>query len=429
MIKFFKNHYHWVVAILVLLQLAASGGSINNVSSMFLLPITESLEISRGDFSLAYSMRAVAAVVFTLVTGVLLVRFGYRKMVVAFLVVTGLGFILVANSHNVIVLSIGFAMLGMSEGFCGTAGASRIVSAWFHRYRGTVLGFVTAATGLGGSLMCLVISGLMGRFDWRAAALGCGVIILIVAVLMLLIIRNHPSQMGLKPFGEGQQLKVKKHKRPDSLWSGFTMKQLLRRPTFYMMLIGTFLSCLITYLAQPVIVPHLQDCGLTAGQATAFQSMLMFGMAGSKFLSGTLCDHIGPKWVTMLCLSACAAAMVLLAIVESVLSAVFAVLALAMALPLVSVVIPLLSSDLFGYQSQGTAAGIFLSMMPAALILSGPIVNMAYDALGSYRPVYWVAAVATVLLIGLYLLMYLLSNRDKKKFLEKHKEDPAPVAE
>lgn len=414
MISFLKKHYHWIIAAIVLLQMGTSGGSINNVSSMFLLPITESLGISRGDFSMAYTMRATCAFAITLVTGVLLARFGYRKMIVTFLIVTGLGFVLIANSQNLIVLGVGFAMLGMSEGFGGTAGASRIVSAWFHKYRGTVLGLVTAATGLGGSLMCLVISGWMDRFDWRFAAAGCGVLVVIIAIVMLLTVRNHPGQMGLRPLGEGEQ---QTKKIADNSWQGLTMKQLLRRPAFYMMMVGTFLSCLMIYFAQPVIVPHLQDCGLSEGQAATFQSILMFCMAATKFLTGTLCDHIGAKKVTILCLGASAAAMLLLANISGLVTAAFAVVLLAIALPLVSVTIPLLSADLFGYQSQGTSASIFIAMMSAAMIIAVPVANKAFDIMNSYRPLYWVSAVATVLLIGMYLFMYVLADRDKKKSL------------
>ena len=416
MISFLKKHYHWIIAVVVLLQLASSGGSINNASSMFLLPVTESLGISRGDFSMAYSMRAIFAFLFTLITGFLLARFGYRKMIVTFLVITGLGFVLIGHSRNFLVLSTGFAMLGMSEGFGGTAGASRIIGAWFHRYRGTVLGLVTSATGLGGSLMCIVISGWIERFDWRFAAVGCGVLIIIVAAIMLLVIRNHPSQMGLKAFGEGELLQIKKKQTAENMWQGLTMQQLLRRPTFYMMLLGTFFSCMIIYFAQPVIVPHLRDCGLSEGQAATFQSVLMFCMAATKFLSGMLCDYIGPKKVTILCLTACAAAMLLLANITGMVTAVCAVILLAIALPLVSVTIPLLSADLFGYQSQGTSAGIFLAMMSGAMIVAVPVANKIFDVLNSYRPLYWCSASAMVLLIGMYLLMYALAERDRKKY-------------
>ncbi len=416
MLKFLKKHYHWVLTAVVLLQLAASGGSINNVSSMFLLPVTESLEISRGDFALAYSARSITAFAFTLLTGALLLRFGYRKMIVTFLVITGAGFMLIGFSKNMVLLSLGFVMIGMSEGFGGTTGASRIVSAWFHKYRGTVLGLVTAATGLGGSIMCIVISVLMNQFDWRIAAIGCGVFIVFVAALMLLIVRNHPSQMGLKPFGEGEQTQVKQCKRAENMWQGLTMKQMLGRPTFYMMLVGTFLSCMIPMFAQPVIVPHLRDCGLSEAQAATFQSVLMFGLAGAKFLCGSLCDRIGPKKVTIICLVACAGSMLALANINGLAMTVCAVLLLALALPLLSVTIPLLSTDLFGYQSQGTSAGIFLSMMPAALILAVPIANMTHDVLHTYRPLYLISAIITVALIGMYLLMYALADKDKKKF-------------
>ena len=52
-----RKHYHWVIALVVLIELAVFSGILNNIVSVHLIPVTEDLGISRGSFSLAFSVR------------------------------------------------------------------------------------------------------------------------------------------------------------------------------------------------------------------------------------------------------------------------------------------------------------------------------------------------------------------------------------
>ena len=47
-----KQHFHWIIAIVVFLEIVVFGGTINSVS-VYLIPITESLGVTRGEYALA----------------------------------------------------------------------------------------------------------------------------------------------------------------------------------------------------------------------------------------------------------------------------------------------------------------------------------------------------------------------------------------
>jgi MFS family permease len=192
------------------------------------------------------------------------------------------------------------------------------------------------------------------------------------------------------------------------------MKKLIRRPAFYMMLLGTLFTSILSNLALPVVVPHLQDRGLTFGQASKLQSVLMLCLAGAKILTGYLCDTIGAKKTALLCIALDAVALVLLATSTGFVSAAVAVVVFAMALPLITVTVPLLASALFGYQAQGSYTGIFISMVSASAILANPIANIVYDYSGTYSTLFLIAAAAMAVIFGMYLLMYRLAERDRK---------------
>lgn len=415
MIKAIKKHYHWMIAVVLFLLMAVRGGIANNLSSLHLIPVTEALNISRAQYSLAASAGSVMQMLITLFSGALILRFGYRSLLTVFLLVMVAAYALMGSADSYMVFLAGYMMYGISNGICGEAGATRLVSAWFHKYRGTVLGLISSATGLGGSVMCILQTAAMESGTYRSSYFLAAFLLAICAVLALLFIRTHPSKMGLLPYGDGERIVQKKREHGQDHWHGFPMKQLVRRPTFYMMLLGTFVSCVFSYFAFSVVVPHLQDRGLTVLQASSLQSVLMLCLTGTKILTGYLCDAIGAKRVTLICLAFLAISLVLLALAEGMLFALIAVVVYALALPVTTLTIPMLAMSLFGYQAQTEYIGIFIAMVSAGSIVASPVSNAFYDKIGAYGPVFLTAAALIVPLMGMYLWMYRLADKDRKK--------------
>lgn len=415
--SFIKKHYHWLIVALVLIQLMVHGGTNNNLT-LFFLPVSESFGISRATLALTSSLKAITSMLGTFLSGAILLRFGYRKSVFAFLLVaiTGLG--VLSASNNIFIYSLGCIIFGLADGVCISAGPPRIVNAWFHRHQGAVLGAVTAATGLGGSLMCLILSGVIERSGWKSAYLTSAILVAVVALALLILVRDRPEEMKLKPFGEGQRI-VKK-KEGDDHWIGYTFQEMVKAPEFYLMIACTFFSNFFSGGMLSIMNPHLQDVGLTAAQAASMQSTLMLVLAGVKFCCGIFSDKIGAKRVAMVCVACTGLAAVLFSFVTSPAIALIAVIFFSASLPITSVMVPLLSSALFGYQSQATCLSIFMGIISLAGIISGPAANLIFDTLGSYDLFFWICAVGSAALMLLYPVMYKLAAKDKARIIAEH---------
>ena len=412
-----KKHYHWIIAIVVLLEMSVYVGFLNNLTSLHIVPVTEELEISRGSFSLAISMKHLVGFFTTMVSGVLFLKFGYRKLLLGGLFLGSIAYTILAFSQSAAMVAVGTFVMGLLDFACSSTGATKIVGSWFYKYRGTVLGFVSAATGIGGSIFCIVLNKVIELHGWRASYGLCAVLVLVMGIIMFFVIRNRPSDMNLVPYGLGHIPKKKPRnsiQRPH--WLGLTFGEMLRRPSFYLMIAGTFLSCCCMYMAFNVVVPHLTDRGLSSTDAAAMQSVLLLAMAAAKFLTGTLSDWIGARAVTMTCLVASATGLWLLADVTDTGSALVAMLFFAWALPATTITVPLLTTSLFGYQSSDRAIGVFLAMVTLSSMVSTPLTNVFFDILGSYSPVFRVCAAATVGIILLFAVLYILAERDKHKF-------------
>ena len=177
----------------------------------------------------------------------------------------------------------------------------------------------------------------------------------------------------------------------------------------------TLITCILAYLGFDVVVPHLQDQGLTVTQAGSVQSVMLLSLTAAKILAGYLCDAIGARKVALLCLGLLTAGLLLLAMATGFAAALIAVVIYAASLPILTVIIPLLTASLFGYRAQTQYIGVFLAMSGAAGIVGSPVSNMVYDKAGSYSPVFLTAAALAAVMIVVYLFMYRSADKLRKK--------------
>ena len=60
-----------------------------------------------------------------------------------------------------------------------------------------------------------------------------------------------------------------------------------------------------------------------------------------------------------------------------------------------------------------------MALAPAANMVAPLLSGALYENIfHNYQPIFRATAIASLVVIGLYIIMYILANRDKKKFLE-----------
>ncbi len=411
---FIHKHYHWIIAVVMFLQAGIYTGLANN-GSLFVVPVSEGLEISRSVFSLTSSLRNLCSFALIMFSGVLVKRFGYKKLVLATLPVAALGYFIMSSSQGVLELCMGSVLLGISAGFCGTSSVSRVVNDWFHRHRGTVLGLVSAGSGLGGSACTLGLSAAMDAGSWRSAYLLAAIMAMVLVVLNAVFVKDTPEKMGLKPYGEGELLKKKKRPTimPQDTFQGYSFKELTRRPVFYLAVVLLIISFVGVYLPYSTVVAHLTDRGLPQEQAVQVQSTMLLALTAAKILLGVLMDVIGVRGTLLICFGCGAMAMWMLTTVTGITGAMVAIMIYAFALPITTITIPLLTIDLFGYHSYVLAMGVFSALVSVGSMLAAPISNAVYDVAGSYNPAFYAGSVVMAGLIVAYLILYRMADRDK----------------
>ena len=217
-----------------------------------------------------------------------------------------------------------------------------------------------------------------------------------------------------------QTADVQKKKSRIGGWAGIDYKIVKKRPYFYISAVIVLLTGFILQGISGVYAAHMKDIGLDAGYIATVLSIGSLMLTVSKVVVGLLYDRFGHRIVLILCQGSTVVAflaMVFLDISSSgrLLALVFAVF-YALALPLETLVIPLIVNEMFGNASYDKILGIFCAMNYTGYALGAPIVNLSYDLLGSYKPILLAFA---ILMIPVCIIFQFGINAAKKEKKEK----------
>lgn len=411
--RLIHKHYHWVIAVVALLHLGIFVGFLNT-AGIFVLPITQSMVISRSSFSIASSfLFYLSASLAQIGASFVYRRFGYRKMICVGLLLVIISLLVIAFSKNYTVLCLGYTFLGIAFGVCGSTSTNWLIYEWFHRNRGLIWGLLTSVTGLGGSIWCLILQPIIQESGWRYAYIVAAASICVVLLANMLFTYNKPADMGLLPYGDGECVV----KKIAPIYSrGCSFAELVRKPVFYLTVLVLFAIFLCIYTPYTALVPHLIGNGFADAEAAQLQSILLLALATGKVVVGWLMDRVGVRKVTALCCLGSVAAMLLLLVVSDYTQAFAAVVLYGFSLPITTVIVPTLTMDLFGYNSYVTAAGILCAMVSAGNMVAGPIGNGVFDSTGSYTAAIWAAAIVMVLMVAVFGVICRQADKLKRQF-------------
>jgi MFS family permease len=142
---------------------------------------------------------------------------------------------------------------------------------------------------------------------------------------------------------------------------------------------------------------------------------MLLSLAAAKFICGSLSDVLGAKFINMLCMICSTVGLVMLTMVNSIPMAIAACVVFSIGTVMTTITVPLLSSALFGYKPQGTIIGILMALVPAASVVTSPVVNMLYDRIGSYSPIFLGTAVIGAAVTVLMVPLFIMTGRDRKQ--------------
>ena len=193
-----------------------------------------------------------------------------------------------------------FGLWGLVLG-CGTGLTALVLGAvvanrWFTARRGLVVGVLAASTATGQLIFLPLAAWLIEHVGWRYAVIPVFMACVVVAVAVLLFIKDTPRDVGLRAYGDNET-PGSEASPATALPTGFSvpftvLAEAARNRTFWI-LAGTFFICGLSTngLLQTHFISLCSDNGMTAVPAASVLSIMgAFDLIGTT-LSGYLSDR------------------------------------------------------------------------------------------------------------------------------------------
>ncbi|MFZ0241313.1 MAG: MFS transporter [Desulfobacterales bacterium] len=214
--------------------------------------------------------------------GLLSDYWGARKTITLFFFVAFAGSVLLGVAPSVTTAIIGRTLVGLGVAMLFVP-TLKILAEWFHvREFAVMTGILMALGGVGSLIAAAPLAWLSARLGWRFSFVAVGIFTLILAVLVFLLVRNRPADMGWpSPAGNRSSGLA-----PIKLSAA--VGRVLANPAFWPLAVWFFFDCAIFFSfgglwGGPFLI---QVYGLDKRQAAQILSMLAVGMiVGSPLLS------------------------------------------------------------------------------------------------------------------------------------------------
>ena len=381
--KKWKLDYKWVIAAACFILCVVGLGLCSGNAGLFVVSTTEALKISRSAYAVNSSLRYVATAVMNMFFGAMVMKFGPRKLIGAGMLILILSCVSYAVAKTVVGLYIGGILLGVGLTFAGTTIIGYVIKQWFAEHRGVVLGVVLSANALGAAVSAPWFSSMIAsaEFGYRKAYWAVAAVLLVSGIVLVLLFRDSPKGKTLSEDSK----KTKK----TSAWEGNTYGQKAQKPYFYLICTCLVLTGMVLARSAGVAAAHMEDRGLDLAYVAVVTSVYSLMLAASKLIVGALSDKKGLRFAVLTCDVAALLMVILLCVVSGsafgkVIAMIYAFSA-GLALPLQTVLLPLMASDLYREEDYGKALGVFTAANSIGFLLGNTLANLCFDWLGTYR--------------------------------------------
>jgi sugar phosphate permease len=380
------------------------GGGLHNYGfTVFFLPVTQELGLSRASTSLAFSLARAQGSFLSPLVGHLVDRYGPKPMMITASLLAGIGYILfsrVDSYATFLFVYLGVISISFSAGFVHAP--TIVANSWFIRLRARAMTVVSAAVPVGGAVITPLLALAVSQWGWRRAAFMSGTLFLVAGLPLCFGVRRSPESMGMHPDGEPFQhakkpdgtavRQVESRNEPE-----VTTRQAMRTRIFWTLVVSMMLRSAAFTTVTTHFIPMMVWKGLSQTEA----SILLAGFAifnlPLHFVLGWIGDFVNKPKLTAICMLLALTAVLPMLWSDSssalwFFTALYCVLDASIPVYWASV------GDFFGRKSFGTIRGTMNLFYTWGSILGPVVAGAVYDRTHSYAMV--LAGITVLLMIA-----------------------------
>jgi MFS family permease len=294
-------HYGWVMVGVTFLTALITAGAVG-APGVFIVPLQREFGWSTAEISSALSIRFVLFGLMAPFAAALMNRYGLRNVALAALLVVASALVAsLAMTKVWHLLLLWGVVIGFGTGMTALVLGATVAARWFNARRGLVVGMLTASTATGQLVFLPMLASVTERLGWRVALSVVCVMLGVAAFAVLMLMRDRPADLGLRPFGDQgtEPLPAPPPNNAPIMAAALgTLRDVSKTRTFWI-LFATFFICGASTngLVQVHLIPMCLDFGIPQVQAASLlAAMGVFDFFGTIF-SGWLSDRYDNRWL------------------------------------------------------------------------------------------------------------------------------------
>jgi OFA family oxalate/formate antiporter-like MFS transporter len=386
-----KNHkvfYGWWIVGAGFLIATYIGGVINYGFTAVFEPIASDFGWSYAQVSFAASLRGLEVGLLAPIVGLLMDRWGPRRLVFAGAIVIGLGLLLLSRINSLAAFYGAFILIAMGISTCIGTIPVATVGNWFQRKVTLATGILVSGSAAGGLLIPLATR-LIDLFEWRTAMIILGFGAWGILLPLSLIFRHKPEQYGYLPDGDLHKKLLASEGQPSAQDNELDIgaKQALKSNAFWHIAMGFMCHLLVMNAVITHVMPYLSSIGLPRSFSSLVAIAIPLTSIVGRLSFGWLGDKFDKRRVAALGFVLASLGLLAFGYVATtrtwILLPSLVLIGLGWGGPVP--MMPALVREYFGRVRLATVLGLVMGVAALGSMAGPPLAGLAFDRLGSYQ--------------------------------------------
>ncbi|MDE0343341.1 MAG: MFS transporter [Deltaproteobacteria bacterium] len=386
-------HYGWLI-VAVTFFASFNGAGIRVVPTVLIHPLEADFGWARSAITFGISINLLLYGVAAPIVGWILDKYGPRKVMLTSLTLLSTGLLCTTLVSQLWQFWLTWGvMVGLGAGGMSGVLSASVAHRWFNARRGLAVGLLSSGSSTGQIVFIPLMLAIIAFMGWRSGSyilVGCTAT---AVVLVWLLMRDKPEDVGLEPYDEGPKAPPVVPDRPaakaeEAKPAGPVMgiRDAIKTPTFWL-LCGVFSICGGTAngLIGTHLIPHALENGfdkVTVG--TAVTIMGTMNIVGTLF-SGWLADRVDPRKLIAAVFTLRGLSLFYLTLVDNTTGLIFFTIVYGLDWFATVPPVVMIAGQTFGKQSIGRIYGwIFLAHQVGGFAMANGG-GLLYDYVGNYE--------------------------------------------
>jgi len=391
----------WIVVACFFISLYV-GGVVFYGFTTLIEPLADDFGWSYTQISFAASLRGMEMGILAPLVGILVDRWGPRRLLFGGLIITSLGLMLLSRTTSLGMFYGAFVLIAIGMSTCSSTVLMTAVANWFRRKIGIATGIMICGYGFSGLLIPVIVK-LIDMYEWRMTLALLTIGLLAVCLPLSLLVRHKPEQYGYQLDGEMSNIAISNSLNTAQIIEvDVGAKQAVKSRTFWHITLALMCQFIILSAVITHVMPYLSSIGFTRAISSLVAAGIPVASIGGRLGLGWLGDKVDKRRVAAGAFAMMSVGLLCFGFIsagDTWLLVPFLIL-FGIGYGGNNTLRASLIREFFGRSKFGTIHGFAIAVMALGTIAGPPLAGWVFDNWGSYQPIWFVfAGLAVVALL------------------------------